>query len=188
MQQAELSWVQASFNYGSDAHVKKMNYTLLLAYNSQLLVIRGTEKTEPKLGFFRVKDWRLKRTESKGLWPAYSLYKVSGFANMPFGVAGGTLGWSAVFVIIKHQAIKRIHVTVTQDKKWMRTEPRKKDFNSLRELAPTNHATWKKPSCGTLYRDRLKRVQILLSNSQAGPGRKVKQEQEEISRNHVQAF
>ena len=39
-----------------------------------------------------------------------------------------------------------------------------------------------------LYRDRLKGMQILLSNSQAGPGRKVKQEQEEISRNHVQAF
>ena len=37
-----------------------------------------------------------------------------------------------------------------------------------------------------LYRDRLKGVQILLSNSQAGPGRKVKQEQEEMSRNHVQ--
>ena len=31
-------------------------------------------------------------------------------------------------------------------------------------------------------------MQILLSNSQAGPGRTVKQEQEEISRNHVQAF
>ena len=38
------------------------------------------------------------------------------------------------------------------------------------------------------YRDRLKGVQILLSNSQAGSGRKVKQEQEEISRNHEQAF
>ena len=38
------------------------------------------------------------------------------------------------------------------------------------------------------YRDLLKGVQILLSNSQSGPGRKVKQEQEEISRNHVQAF
>ena len=38
------------------------------------------------------------------------------------------------------------------------------------------------------YRDRLKGVQILLSNSQAGPGGKVKQEQEEIARNHVQAF
>ena len=31
-------------------------------------------------------------------------------------------------------------------------------------------------------------MQILLSNSQAGPGRTFKQEQEEISRNHVQAF
>ena len=31
-------------------------------------------------------------------------------------------------------------------------------------------------------------MQILLSNNQAGPGRTVKQEQEEISRNHVQAF
>ena len=30
-------------------------------------------------------------------------------------------------------------------------------------------------------------MQILLSNSQAGPGRTVKQEQEEIYRNHVQA-
>ena len=39
-----------------------------------------------------------------------------------------------------------------------------------------------------IYRDQLKGVQILLSNSQAGPGRKVQQEQEEISRNHVQAF
>ena len=38
------------------------------------------------------------------------------------------------------------------------------------------------------YRYRLKGVQILLSNSQAGPGIKVKQEQEEISRKHVQAF
>ena len=35
---------------------------------------------------------------------------------------------------------------------------------------------------------RNKGLQILLSNSQAGPGRKIKQEQEEISRNHVQAF
>ena len=39
-----------------------------------------------------------------------------------------------------------------------------------------------------LYRDRLKGVQILLSSTQAGPGRTVKQQQEEISRNHVQAF
>ena len=31
-------------------------------------------------------------------------------------------------------------------------------------------------------------MQILLSNSQAEPDKTVKQEQEEISRNHVQAF
>ena len=31
-------------------------------------------------------------------------------------------------------------------------------------------------------------MQMLLSNSQAGPGRTVKQEQEEISRNHIQSF
>ena len=33
-----------------------------------------------------------------------------------------------------------------------------------------------------------KSVQILLSKTQAGPGRAVKQEQEEIAPNHVQAF
>ena len=38
------------------------------------------------------------------------------------------------------------------------------------------------------YRARNKGMQILLSNSQAGPCRTVKQEQEEISRNHVHAF
>ena len=35
------------------------------------------------------------------------------------------------------------------------------------------------------YRARKKGTQILLSNSQAGPSRTVKQKQEEISRNHV---
>ena len=35
------------------------------------------------------------------------------------------------------------------------------------------------------YREVNKSWQILLSSTQAGPGRKVKQEQEEISRNHV---
>ena len=40
----------------------------------------------------------------------------------------------------------------------------------------------------TEYRDRLKGLHILLSNTLAGPGRKFKQEQEETSRNHVQAF
>ena len=39
-----------------------------------------------------------------------------------------------------------------------------------------------------LYRVRNKGMQILLSNSQAGLGRRVKQEQEETSRNHVQDF
>ena len=38
------------------------------------------------------------------------------------------------------------------------------------------------------YRDRLKSVLILLSRVQAGPGRKVKQEQEDISRNCVPSF
>ena len=36
--------------------------------------------------------------------------------------------------------------------------------------------------------DRQKGVQILLNNSQAAPVRKVKQEQEEMSHNHVLAF
>ena len=35
------------------------------------------------------------------------------------------------------------------------------------------------------YRSEKKSLQILVSRTQAGPGRKVKQEQEEISRNHV---
>ena len=35
------------------------------------------------------------------------------------------------------------------------------------------------------YRAEIKSLQILLSRTQAGPGRKVKQEQEEISRNYV---
>ena len=46
------------------------------------------------------------------------------------------------------------------------------------EDGPTNY----------LYRVRNKGMQILLGNSQVGPGTTVKQEQEEISRNHVQAF
>ena len=36
--------------------------------------------------------------------------------------------------------------------------------------------------------DRLKGMHIVLSNNQAGPVRTLKQEQEDISRNHVQAF
>ena len=41
---------------------------------------------------------------------------------------------------------------------------------------------------GWSYRGEKKGLQILLSCSQAGPGRKAKQGQEEISRNHVQTF
>ena len=37
-----------------------------------------------------------------------------------------------------------------------------------------------------MYRDRLKSMQILLSRTQAGPGRAVKQEQKQTSCNHVQ--
>ena len=40
----------------------------------------------------------------------------------------------------------------------------------------------------TVYRDRLKGMQILLNRTQAVPGRTGKQEQEQTSRNHVQAF
>ena len=38
------------------------------------------------------------------------------------------------------------------------------------------------------YRDRLKSMQILLSRTQAGPGRTGKQEQEQTSRNHVRTL
>ena len=36
-----------------------------------------------------------------------------------------------------------------------------------------------------IYRERLKGVHILLSNSQEGPGRTGKQEQDKISSNHI---
>ena len=39
-----------------------------------------------------------------------------------------------------------------------------------------------------LYRGGNKGLFVLLSRTQAGPGRTVKQEQKEISRNHVQTF
>ena len=38
------------------------------------------------------------------------------------------------------------------------------------------------------YRGANKGLYVLLSRTQAGPGRTVKQEQEQISRNHVQTF
>ena len=40
----------------------------------------------------------------------------------------------------------------------------------------------------TKYTGVNKGLHVLLSRTQAGPGRTVKQEQEEISRNHVQTF
>ena len=39
-----------------------------------------------------------------------------------------------------------------------------------------------------MYRGENKGLFVLLSMTQAGPGRTVKQEQEEISRTHVQTF
>ena len=39
-----------------------------------------------------------------------------------------------------------------------------------------------------MYRGVNKGLHVLLSRTQAGPGRTVKQEQEEISRNHLQTF
>ena len=47
---------------------------------------------------------------------------------------------------------------------------------------------WERARAKINYREPGKSMQILLSNNQAGPGRTVKQEQDEISRNHVQAF
>ena len=44
------------------------------------------------------------------------------------------------------------------------------------------------PSRPGIYRGVNKGLFVLLSRTQAGPGRTVKQEQEEISRNHVQTF
>ena len=38
---------------------------------------------------------------------------------------------------------------------------------------------------GNIYRAEKKYLQILLSRTQAGPGRKVEQEKDEISHNHV---
>ena len=46
---------------------------------------------------------------------------------------------------------------------------------------------WQSPNLDD-YRGVNKGLFVLLSRTQAGPGRTVKQEQEEISRNHVQTF
>ena len=44
------------------------------------------------------------------------------------------------------------------------------------------------PKDTLVYRGENKGLFVLLSRTQAGPGRTVKQEQEEISRNRIQAF
>ena len=66
----------------------------------------------------------------------------------------------------------------------------KRQVNQERQLAHLHFlsASWQstavKPATLEEYRARNKGMQILLSNSQTGPGRTVKQEQEDISRNH----
>ena len=83
-----------------------------------------------------------------------------------------------------------------QKKKQMMCRRRRRTES---RLSPRQTTTTTKPCCRavlvfgdqkgrSIYSARNKGMQILLSNSQAGPGRRVKQEQEEISRNHVQAF
>ena len=55
------------------------------------------------------------------------------------------------------------------------------DIQGIRHYCPKNIIL-------KLYRAEKKSLQILLNSTQAGPGRKVKQELEEISRNHIQTF
>ena len=66
-------------------------------------------------------------------------------------------------------------------KNWTYEVPSAAKADHFRDcIADTSH-----PS---KYRGEKKGLQILLSYSQAGPGRKAKQGQEEISRNHVPTF
>ena len=73
----------------------------------------------------------------------------------------------------------RLRQTANQGPGWARLDSAPRVARCLSLLSAT---------FAHMYRARNKGMQILLSNSQAGPGRTVKQEQEEISRNHVQAF
>ena len=57
-------------------------------------------------------------------------------------------------------------------------EPARRSHNATRPLLQKEGYVQK-------YRAEKKSLQILLSRTQTGPGRKVKQEREEISRNHV---
>ena len=67
-----------------------------------------------------------------------------------------------------------------ETKEWMRLP-----------LCPNDHGhlmNTKSREKAHMYSGPRKSMHILLSNSQAGPGRTVKQEQVEISRNYVQTF
>ena len=59
-------------------------------------------------------------------------------------------------------------------------------------ITPTTDSSWPPKNFLSLvsrkYRGANKGLHVLLSMTQAGPGRTVKQEQEEISHNHVQTF
>ena len=57
-------------------------------------------------------------------------------------------------------------------------------FNVMNEGGNNSDRIWAVAE----YRNRLKSMIFLLSRTQAGPGRAVKQKQVEISHNHVQAF
>ena len=70
---------------------------------------------------------------------------------------------------------------------WRRIEVYKNSSDE-RFRGLLSHLVTERRSSSTRYRDRNKGMQILSSNSKAGQGRTVKQEQEEISRNHVQTF
>ena len=70
-------------------------------------------------------------------------------------------------------------------------EPRLLDSSGCGMRANATYAPFRPPRHRqrlTTHREPGKGLQILLSRTQAGQGRKVKQEQEQISRNHVQAF
>ena len=67
-------------------------------------------------------------------------------------------------------------LTVEVNGEWHRRSP----------LAAIHIRKYSDGIASMLYRDRLKSMQILLSRTQAGPGRAVKQEQKQTSRNHVQ--
>ena len=69
-------------------------------------------------------------------------------------------------------------------------DEQKSDFDDLKEVFPSCESSQIKPpasACliGDKYRHRLKSVQILLSRAQAGPDRKVKQQQV-AGRNYLQ--